>query len=194
MSNKYLKFALAILWSGFCISLNANAAVHLQSGSTFESEYYDGQAFLTCQFNGRSQTTLYGCTINQLSPYEYDYLVSDEAIDADSVKLSSKVGRRTVNKSSRWDASARRSKSQFNLWIWTLTQSGLLDFGQNTINFEFSKNKIPVSTGSFVVTVNKGRNFRCPNWTIYSSGAIDCQSSSQLVCDEYFRQAGPFCR
>jgi hypothetical protein len=90
-------------------------------------------------------------------------------------------------KSSDYDSSKGRSKSQFNLGIQTLTQKPLLKMGVNKIHYVLSLNDQAVDQGDFEVTVSAKSELRCPTGNIYSGNYFDCQNSFN-ACDQYFER------
>ena len=126
------------------------------------------------------------CDQDELSPGEYDAIVTDSDLDITSVTLKNKVGHKEVVQKRNFDKKRRRTTRDFNLWIWSLTQSGLLDYGKNMVTFELArKNQTPIQ-GQFEVTVVDDGIRRCPTMSFYSNNFMDCQPGSTMVCGQYF--------
>lgn len=115
--------------------------------------------------------------------------VKNGSIDADQVKLQ-RVGSRKV-KVSKFYSKSGISKSNFNLWIGTLTQRPLLKRGQNTIRYRFYKKKQLVHEGEFDVLVTTNERRDC-GWGTVSSRIMQCPDRYS-VCNQFFRLRN-YCR
>ena len=114
-----------------------SSAAGLAGGDTYESHTVRGDISVTCFTNEGTTRARFSCGSSYLAPGNFDYFVTDSEVDADKVKLYYKNSRgKTKSKSSKWKGT--RSKSRFNLWVWSLTQRPMLNDGENNISYNFS--------------------------------------------------------
>lgn len=182
-----MKTLLAIVTLLFSIS---NFAQGLSGGDQFTSVNIEGRLSVSCM--GTQGGPSYGtasCRMNLLNPGEYSFFVGPK-VDADSVSLQAtwENGKVSKVKTEKYDSATGRSKKSFNLWIATLLQRPLLDFGKNTVNYKLLKNGNIVEEGEFIVNVVSGGTKACQRAGFYtSSNNNDCAQPSQF-CDRYFRE------
>lgn len=182
-----MKTLLSIVALLFSIS---NFAQGLSGGDQFTSVNVEGRLSVSCM--GTQGGPSYGtasCRMNLLNPGEYSFFVGPK-VDADSVSLQAtwENGKVSKVKTEKYDSSTGRSKKSFNLWIATLLQRPLLDFGKNTVNYKLLKNGNIVEEGEFIVNVVSGGTKTCQRPGFYtSSNSSDCAQPSQF-CDRYFRE------
>lgn len=177
----------------------------LLSLSTFAAGFSAGNVFTTLTLEGRLSVQCFGsgpgssygtsfCSAQVLDPGEYSYFVGPK-IDADKITLQAlwENGQSSKKKTEQYDATTGRSKKPFNLWISTVFQRPLLDFGKNIINYSLTKDGVVVEEGNFVVEVVKGTYRVCPRDGFYtSSTSNDCTFPSGL-CYRYFSDYN-YCR
>ncbi len=178
---------VTLLWSSFLFSAAQAAPIHFSSGDTFHAEHLQGLVNLTCQDGNHREYTLVQCAGDILSPGEFDYLVSDEALDATAITLHNKVGRRNVVQKRKYSSALKRSTTRYNLWVWTLTQSGLLDYGKNQVSYDLLRGGKSVGAGQFEVNVEDGGVKQCGDYSMFSGNIMDCRGQTATVCDQYFR-------
>lgn len=187
-----MKFIVLIL-SLFSFSNAFSIDVGLDVGSELNSINLNGSAMVYC--SGTSTTSRFvSCYSSSLDAGVYSRLVvTNGTIDADSVKIVSfhEDGSKR-KKSSNFDAASGLSTKRFNLWISTVLQRPLLEYGMNTIIYQFYKGSEMVLEGEFDVHVNQGDRRSCPYGTIFSTRSSDCEGGS-MICDEYFRKYN-YCR
>ncbi len=164
-------------------------AQSLSGGDQFSSVNIEGRITVSCfnPQNGSSHGTAY-CASNILNPGEFSYFIGPK-IDADTVSLQAlwENGKSSKIKTEKYDSSTGRSKKSFNLWIQTVLQRPLLDFGKNIVKYKLTKNGIAVSEGEFIVNVLSGETKTCQRTGFYTSNDLnDCAQPRQL-CDRYFR-------
>lgn len=171
----------------------------LFSSLTFAAGLSGGDIFTTTDIEGRLNVSCFGpnttgpsfgsasCRMNFLSPGEYSYFIGPK-IDADSVSLQAtwQGGKTSKVKTEKYDGVNGKSKKSFNLWISTLLQRPLLDYGMNEVKYTLTKNGTTVETGTFTVEVRAGEDRVCQRIGSYTSNNNqDCAQASQL-CDRYF--------
>jgi hypothetical protein len=163
------------------------------SGNNFSATELSGSLTIFCN-DGRSSTVadVY-CDGEILEPAEWDYFVTDDTVDADSVTLTNKIGKKTVSKTHKFSTDKNRSKTEFNLWIRTLTQTPLLGYGENVISYQLTKKKQVVKAGQFTVTVSANEARRCQRGALNSGNMDDCNINRNLACDRYFQYQN-YCR
>lgn len=165
----------------------------LSGGEVFESQRLEGRVSVYCRSSQGQDFAVYSCRENILIPGEWDRFVHPDKIEGDEVTLVGHQQSGTVRAKSK-DYDPRSGKSDnFNLWVATLFQRPLLDYGLNRIDYEVTKDGIVQDMGSFDVSVEKRDEVRrCPSRTYYSSWPADCRSGFQ-VCQRYFRELN-YCR
>lgn len=165
-------------------------AMRLEKAETFQANFVEGDISVTCFSPEGTRTARFRCTESYLNPSDFSRVITESNVDADKVVLTYKDGKKTRTKSSKF--SGNRSKSEFNLWIWTLTQRPLLDLGENEISYELTKKNSVVESGSFTVNVEATPTRYCRHRSYTSTNANDCTNGSN-VCGQYFREQN-FCR
>jgi hypothetical protein len=163
-------------------------AAGFSSGAEFTSTEISGNVTVYCNGSEGFDTANYNCYGNYLSPAEFDYFVTDGAIDATQVTIKSKISGKTVKQSRDYNKAKARSSQRFNLWIRTITQTPLLGYGENTLKYELKKSGKVVETGEFLVNVDRAPERQCERRTMHSSDSSDCRTRSSYICDQYFRQ------
>lgn len=159
-------------------------------GDTFTSQNIEGRLTVSCMGTqpGPSIGTA-NCRMNLLNPGEYSYFIGSK-VDADSVSLQAtwENGKKSKVKSEKYDGAIGKSKKSFNLWISTLLQRPLLDFGKNVVSYTLTKNGNVVEQGEFDVQVTSAGTKYCTRSGFYtSSNTQDCATPSSY-CDRYFRE------
>lgn len=164
-------------------------AVGFSAGDNFSTLDIRGRLSVSCfSTQGGSTFGSANCAMNVLSPAEYSFFNGPQ-MDADSVSLQAtwENGKKSKVKTEKYDGSIGKSKKSFNLWISTLLQRPLLDYGKNTVSYTLTKNGTVVDQGEFVVTVAAGETRTCQRTGFYtSSNPNDCSMAYQF-CDAYFR-------
>lgn len=156
-----------------------------EKGDEFQAHYISGDVSVTCFTPGGTSHANFRCTDSYLTPGMFSKFVTDEAVNADKVTLSyvDSKGRRK-SKSSSFKGNS--SKSNFNLWIWSLTQRPMLQVGENEIEYKLTNKKSEVQSGSFNVNVSAQAPRYCSYRSYSSSFAADCENGSN-ICSRYFR-------
>ena len=179
---KKILFALSL----FPILSHA-AAPGFSSGNSFTATPLEGQIQVQC--NQGTQTTFgyFVCTDETLDPAEFVHFVGPTNIAADEITLKAiHADKSTVEKSTGYDAAKGISTHYFNLWIATLFQTPLLDYGTNTVEYSFTKDNSVIQHGEIIATVKKGAKRVCANPGYYlSANANDCINGSN-ICGQYF--------
>jgi hypothetical protein len=170
------------------------AGVGFNAGNEYDATPLYGEVSVTCYDNGRTEHASFRCRDEILEPYDHVRFVGPEGVDADKVELEARwENGKTRKKKKGYDAAGRRSTGYFNLWIATLLQRPLLDYGRNAIHFVMKKDGRRVAEGDFVATVNKAPRRVCRYRRHYTShNASDCRGGSS-VCRQLFRDEN-YCR
>ncbi len=164
-------------------------AAGFSGGDTFTSQNIEGRLTVSCMGSQPGPTVgMTECRMNLLNPGEYSYFVGPK-VDADTVSLQAtwENGKKSKIKSEKYDGTIGKSKKSFNLWISTLLQRPLLDFGKNTVSYTLTKSGTVVEQGEFDVQVGTSGTRYCSRSGFYtSSNNQDCSMPSTF-CDRYFR-------
>ena len=185
-----LKTLLAFL----AFSSIAQARIGFSLGDNLVATPIQGQVRVVCDgFNG-SGTAQYNCRDVVLSPNPYDYFVGPQISSGfgnERVELMATQEDGTVRvKSAAYDALRGKSREAFNLWISTIFQKPLLNYGANNIRYKIytaeRANEVQ-SEGLFVVTVQKSAGRMCPSVEYTSTDFNDC-NSQYSICQRYFDQ------
>lgn len=173
-----------------CVSA---AEVEFKAGDHFESVNLSGSVGLWCpddrkesdsQIQKRSYK-LVNCRANILMPGEFSKVVYNGAAAADEISLSVTQGSgKRVTKKSRLNNGV--STKNINLWVRTLFQRPLLDFGTNQVEYSVTNNDNLVAAGSFDVYVDSLPDRNCRHRTYSAPFPSDCTSTIS-ICDRYFR-------
>lgn len=168
--------------------LGIASAAGLSGGDQYSAIRIEGQ--LTVQCPGANPATAQAyCGADLLNPGEYSYFVNGNK-DADHVSLQATREDGSVSKAKtvEYDSAKGISKKSFNLWIRTVLQRPLLDFGKNTVHYKMTKNGTTVEEGDFVVTVADGGRFSCRRIGHYiSTLPTDC-ATPQNLCSRFFQE------
>jgi hypothetical protein len=162
-------------------------AAGFQTGDEFVSTEIDGDLTVQCREGGNFDTAYFTCAANVLDPVEFDYFVTESQVDFNEVTLKNNVEGEDVKQTRGYNKNKNRSSNRFNLWIWSLTQTPILNVGENTIAYELKKSGRIVESGNFDVKVSVGQPRTCRRGFINSPRMSDCQNKS-FVCADYFRQ------
>ncbi len=164
------------------------AEVEFQAGSQYESVNLSGTVGLWCQ-NDRKEGVpersykLVNCRGNILIPGEFSKVRYNGGLAADEIALSVTQGSgKRVNKSSRLKNGV--STKNINLWVRTLFQRPLLDFGTNQVEYSVTNNDNLVAAGTFEVYVDSLPDRSCRHRTY--NVPTDC-NNSYSICERYFR-------
>lgn len=178
------KFLLAML---LCSAAPLAMAAGLSGGDQYSTMNIYGRLNVQCTGPQGTTSGFADCRGQILNPGEYSYFIGPKS-EADSVTLvaTHEDGSVTKPKKSAYNGETGKSKKSFNLWISSLLQRPLLDFGKNTVNYTLSENGRTTEQGSFVVNVVSGGKAVCQRVGYYSSStASDCQFPTNL-CSRYF--------
>ncbi|MCB0347364.1 MAG: hypothetical protein KDD37_00940 [Bdellovibrionales bacterium] len=161
------------------------ADVGFKQGNQIEVQPVFGYAHVLCRdFNNLQRQKTVSCAADLVSPAIRDRFVSAGPVDADKVELISTFENgRSIKRSSKFDGAKGESKSTFNLWISTLTQTPILRGGKNNIAYTLTKKKEVVETGSFVAYVDVMDEKRCEPRQM--SFTYNCDEEIQ-ICNDYF--------
>lgn len=168
-------------------SLQAFGSARFSGGDTFEAIDLEADITVSCQEGMERDVRYVTCSESLLNPGEYTYFVGPEGVVADTVKVKSTwENGKGEEKQASYDNDKGRSGKALNLWISTLLQRPLLDYGVNKIDWEMSQSGQTVASGTYdVKVVDKGTR-RCPSGYYSSWTMNDCRFPSS-VCDRHFR-------
>lgn len=183
------QFLAVLLFSVMGLSSAQARNVGFEVGNVLEAVEIDGPLTVQCHDpNVGWDTAYFNCYADLLDPNEYSYFKIEGQVDADRVTLVARhEDGSTRTKSSAFEARKSRSKDRFNLWINTVFQRALLEFGKNQVSYQLEKGSRVVERGTFTVTVKEGRARHCDHRTMFSSNINDCRSGS-FMCDRYFSE------
>ena len=181
---------LLIAASLILMTINAWAVTTgFSAGNDLTATTIQGDLSVQCQENGQFAFARFSCEMTVLDPAEYSYFVTDSGGDADTITLTATwENGKTVIKKASFNPATGKSKDSFNLWIATLFQRPLLDFGKNKVHFVLSKSGKTRQEGDFIATIHDGPSRRCRNGFQTSFGLNDCRSGGSIVCRNYFDQ------
>jgi hypothetical protein len=167
-----------------------------EKGNTFTARDYRGQVTVRCNAPNDQQTYFYSCSGNGLEPAEFSKFVIDpvtlaatlSGANADQVALSATwENGHIVYKDMGFDSKSGKSKREFNLWINTLLQRALLNYGTNKIHYVLSKDGKPQTEGDFTTTVQKGEVSTCEPMLLMETLGASCRNAYEM-CQRYFSQ------
>lgn len=184
--NQIFCFFLTVL-----VSSGAAYGQGFTGGSDLEGRSARGTIYLTCYGSGGEMaSSTINCRQALLIPYDRDFFIDSNAPENTThVELINEhQDGRVVSKRVRFDAEKGESRSRINLWIWSLTQRPLLDFGPNEVTYKYYQRSTLLREGVFEVNVAEGGSYRCDPSYESSSWMDDCRSSGQNRCLSYFRQ------
>ncbi|MFC1679630.1 hypothetical protein ACFL2T_05420 [Elusimicrobiota bacterium] len=165
------------------------ADVSFETGNAFSAVILDGYISVSCSEGGRHDSASFRCREEVLDPAEFVRFVGPKGLDADKVTLEATwENGRTRKKTKGYDSASGKSTSRFNLWIATLFQRPLLDYGKNVVRYFMKKDGDTVMEGSFTAEVRTGEERACRYRRHYfSSDLSDCRAGTTRMCDRYFR-------
>lgn len=165
------------------------AYANFRQGNSLVTSPIEGTATVRCDgFNGR-QTAVYSCKDVVMEPGSHDFFVGPINGTAEKVNLKAlHEDGSSRNKSEKYIGLKGISADSFNLWVSTLFQRPLLEFGRNTVIWEILDDDDKVlDNGQFIATVARGPLRKCEPAFYNSTDANDC-SSQFTVCQRYFEQ------
>ena len=187
-----MKYLMFFAFSLLLLSGNA-AAVGFSAGAAFTATPLAGNISVHCRDGDQSDTAFHACHEEILEPVEASYFLGTEGVAASRVELTAHYEDGNMRaKDLRYNAATGRSEA-VNLWIATLFQRPLLDYGQNRIEYVMRDGQgSTMSKGEFLVQVNRGDRRRCRSRTYWSNSMSDCRSPG-FLCSRYFRDED-YCR
>lgn len=181
-------FKLLLIISSIITSHFAQAApIGFSHGNDMEANLIQGQVRVYCSSSGSSSVAAFNCRDNALQPRAYAHFLGPVDPRASEVQLTAvnENGSRRV-KSSEYYGAAGRSTEAFNLWISTLFQKPLLQYGKNFVEFVLKDRKgNTLSSGTFEAQVHRGERRTCPAAEYTSNDMNDCESLYS-ICQRYF--------
>lgn len=183
---------LKVILSFFAVHSFAQAdQLGFARGNELTATPIQGQVQVTCSgFNG-SGSAVYTCRDVVMDPQAYDYFVGPRDPQADKVELVATHEDNSMRiKISNYDGVRGRSRDAFNLWISTLFQKPLLEFGKNLIQYQLyagEKKREFAGSNQFVVNVKRGSARSCPPAHYNSADVNDC-NSQYSICQRYFEE------
>lgn len=169
-------------------------AAGFSAGENFTTERISGNIMISCVGPNMSTVGTAHCVSENLNPAEYSYFVGSK-IDATEVVLQAtdEQGRKSTIKKEKYDSVLGKSKKPFNLWIATVFQRPLLNYGKNNIEYKLLKNGLEVESGNFMVEVATGASRQCTRGGYYYSNNLNDCSFPQSYCSRYFMENN-YCR
>jgi hypothetical protein len=172
-------------------SIAAQAEVGFKNGNQLTAVLSQGEITVQCDGDNMGGPTFgsFICQEEILLTGEYDYFQGPAGIKADEVTLTAlhQDGSQRA-KSSGYDSEKGQSLKSFNLWISTLLQRPLLDFGLNKISYKMTSQGQKAAEGEFFAQVKDGGRRICPRrGHYYSHISSDCQSGFSL-CHRFFNE------
>lgn len=184
-----VKKLLSILILMFSMLSLAQAA-GLSGGDQFSAQLVEGRLNVSCMGTGSGPTfgSAY-CRSEILNPGEYSFFIGPKT-DADIVTLQAthEDGSISKAKKSDYDSVNGKSKKSFNLWIRTVLQRPLLDYGKNIVTYTLSKNGRDIEQGTFNVEVVKGGRAVCQRIGFYTSSVSSDCATPENFCARYFAE------
>ena len=185
-----MKLSKVALVLGLLFSLNTYSSVGFKTGNDFKAHSLRGSFNLTCSSGRERKRVVRNCGAYFLSPANRTKFVTDSGIDANKVVLKRVNSKgKTIKKKSKFNSRTGESKSNFNLWIKTLTQRPLLAYGENVISYELTGNES--ERGEFIVNVEKMPTKTCRYRSYHVFNMRYC-NDAYGYCSEYFREQN-FC-
>lgn len=162
------------------------------SGNAFTAHNLFGAITIYCDdsFNHRRESVYAHCRDQILDPNEADFFIASALKRATKLEiLAAQENGKKVYKKVDYLGKEGRSKTRLNLWIATLFQTPLLDFGENYIEYELhDKNWKSLEKGSLKVQVQEGEPYTCRYRRTYFSNNINDCYSPQMLCNRYFQE------
>lgn len=189
------QFSLICFFASLLFFSHAHADAGLTAGNEFEAHYNEGQLNLTCFGpQGQVRHAYWRCWESYLTPAMYTKFYTDSGVEADRVEIRSTNAKgNTRKKSSRYLSDKGQSKDSFNLWINTLFQRALLDYGVNTIEYTLTKDGNEVEAGEFDVDVIQQPRKYCMSANATSHNMNDCVNGD-FICGRYMNSYRHTCR
>lgn len=156
-------------------------------GNLLEAVDIYGDVSVHCRGpRGEQDFARFQCSGQVLDPSTSSRFQTTPGVRANRVELTAyHADGSSRKKKEKFDSSTGRSHGAFNLWIRTLFQRPLLEFGRNTVKYELKNDGRLMRSGTFEVQVVKGRDRRCPFRNITSHNLNDCRAGSN-ICNQYF--------
>jgi hypothetical protein len=171
---------------------SASAAAGFSGGNDLTAVIISGEISVSCPGNTSGPSFVnVSCTEEILNPSEYAYFLGSKNNGATKVTLRSIWQNGKVRtKNSNYNSELGRSTDNFNLWIETVLQSALLDYGKNTIQYTLSNSAgAAVESGQFIANVSRGEPAECAYGGVYyADNPSDCNADAYLdkYCARYF--------
>lgn len=165
------------------------AFANFKNGNELVTAPIEGTATVRCDgFNGR-QTAVYQCRDLVMDPGPYDYFMGPVVTNGTAVNLKAfHQDGSSRSKSEKYLGSRGISVETFNLWISTIFQRPLLEYGANRVMWQVVDDSERVlAEGQFVANVKRGPARQCEPAFYNSTDANDCNSQF-TVCQRYFEQ------
>lgn len=166
-------------------STNAIATPGFTGGDLFEAIRLSGDITVTCREGNQSETRRIYCRGEILNPGEYTYFRGPEGLAADRVFLRATHEDGSIQEKRESYDSEEGKSDEVNLWIRTLFQRPLLEYGSNRIEWNMTQDGQSVADGEFSVDVVQGQARQCRHRWYNSNSMSDCRGGSS-VCSQHF--------
>ncbi|MCB0415611.1 MAG: hypothetical protein KDD50_14835 [Bdellovibrionales bacterium] len=163
-------------------------AQSFEAGNDMQTVKLNGDFTLRCTAGSKYSTRYVYCSDEYLMGGTHQYFLMDgqgKKIDKVNLKSTYSSNGREVKKSVKFDSDKSRSKKRVNLWIETLLQKPMLDYGNNKIEYTAFNGNDVVSSGEFNVNVSLKETRECDHDVIFARNDSDCDFPDRL-CDRYF--------
>lgn len=173
---------LALLMFGLLFTQTAMANGNFAKGLNYKANNIQGQVSVYCPNTSR----IINCYDSYLSPGSYSKFTYSGEQKVDKVELEAIYeDGKSRKKSSKMKKNV--SKRNFNLWIGSLLQRPLFNYGENIVKYKFSNNGKEVESGELSVQVERTATRYCP-WASYRGfNESDCNNTA-AICSNYFRR------
>ena len=173
---KLVIFALIFSTTVFSKDIQFNEA------DQFDVITMQGIVSVRCQSGQYPTSRIFQCYDSNIKDGNSKRLQILTDVSADRVNLkNTKSG---IKKNSSINFSTNETSRAFNLWIETLTQKALLNYGENLIEYSLTKDGQTLITGTYSVNVEKSEERRCPNGFLFYNGN-QCPDNF-TICRDYF--------
>jgi hypothetical protein len=144
----------------------------------------EGYVNVRCNNGQYPSSQFFQCYSSNIEGGNYQKLQILTKEDVDWVYLkNSTTG---ITKNSRLNSESTETNNAFNLWIRSLTQRALLDYGVNEIEYRLTKNRQDVLSGTYRVNVIKSEQRVCPQGFLYYGGR-QCPDRYSICRDYFYR-------
>ncbi|MCM2279365.1 MAG: hypothetical protein NDJ89_14920 [Oligoflexia bacterium] len=188
LSTTFLTLPFAFSLTLGLLSQAGATQTGFEGGNEFEAIAIEGTLAIRCHQGSESDFAIFDCRSEILEPGEYARFVTEPGGAADRVILTATRENGSIRtKSDRFDAAKGQSEGHFNLWISSLLQRPLLNYGANRIHYSLKRDKVEERSGDFIVNVKRGPTRVCARGSMTSFRLDDCRIPG-FACSQYFER------